>query len=748
MPAVLTAVSIAVVVAVTALAAPAAPRIEIAQSGHWVADKTRRTVLHMHGEPPAVDARVTVPDDVAQGSIMTLQGATEGFVVGRDGAWSFDKSTLEAAATTPLPGTGENPVGIEAPGGPYLVYRAQGTIVRLGQPPVVVEAGGPVGPPVRTADGTVWVHRTDNGTLCAVRRDALEIDCSARVAPGMAGGITVVGGRAVFIDTTGDVAHPIRPGDQGDGVPLGADLPADALLPDQSTTSRLPVVLPGTTTLRLLDSSAVTDGRAADAPVDVVLGRGTFSSPLVSGDIVALLELTASTLSTFDATGRRIADLRLPPGTDPGDARRGEDGRIYVDQPDGSRTDVVQADGTISSLDLGLGTRDTVAGAAPANQVRPVAPPPPGELIASPTDPTAATEPTPDGPVLPNPGPGGGTGTSVGPGANPPAEPGPPAPPIQVLAALEAAGTVTVTWADGGGGSVDLFTVTSSRGDTAQVNAGRAAFPALLAGETYTFTVVATNEAGTSAASAPSNPVTIPQAPQQLPPDPPANLAVAFTKTGPDSGTASVTWTTPDLHGGTQVRYEVTPPSTPRSKAATSAQLTAPADFDCSGPARFRVRTVASVGGTERTSPYSETTLATGCPVTNSRMYLSPASATLRVGESITLTAMLAIGSRPVNAVQADFAFPTDVFRCVAAEADPSWDVFPEAGCSGGSGRIVVGKIPPPRTGTVAVGTITFTALAPGTTTVSLTSESMALAHDGNDDTVNSRSGGTYTVTQ
>lgn len=753
-PAALTVACLAAAVAVAAAASPSVSGVELAQSGHWVADKAQRTVLHVHGQPPAVDARVTVPGDVAQGAVMSLQGATEGFVVGRDRAWSFDKSTLQASAPTPLPSTGEKPVGIETLGGPYLVYRAKGTIVRLGQPPAVVEAGGPVGPPLRTADGTVWVHRPDNGTLCAIRRNALELDCSAHVAPGSAGGTTVVGGHAVFVDTAGDVAHLVRDGDQDPGAHLGSDLPPDTLLPDQATTARLPVVVPGANTLRLLDATGIPDGRPASPPVDVALGAGTFSSPLVSGDIIALFELSASTLSTFDATGRRIADVRLPPGTDPADARRGEDGRIYVDQPDGSRTDVVQEDGTISSLDLGLGSRETVAGAAPVDQIKPVAPPPPGQLIVPRTEPTAAPAPEKGrGPAAPNPGPGDGgtqTGPGTGPSGSPPVPPARPAPPAQVLAALEPSGQVTVTWADGGGGPVESYLVSSSHNDTVRVNAGKATFANLVAGETYTFTVVATNRAGSSAPSAPSNAVTLPAAPQQLPPDPPANVSATFAKSGTDTGTATVTWTTPDLHGGTLVRYDVVagPSGTTRTTTGTSIQLAAPADFDCTQKVTFQVRTVASVGGVEKSSQAATAALLAQCVIVKSRLYLSPSSRSLKVGESITVTIMVAIGSKPVNAVQANVSFPPGVLDCTAVKADPGWSVSPEAACSGSEARIAVGKIPPPRTGTVAVGTVTFTALAPGTASLTFTSESAVLAHEDSSETLSSKAGGTYTVTQ
>lgn len=559
--------------AATAATGSTLPDVVLQQAGHWAVDKAQRTVLHVHGGTQQIDASIALPDDAARGALMAVQGATQGFVVGGDRAWSFDKSQLTTAPPVPLPVTDERPVGIETPGGPYLVYRSRGTLVRLGQPAAVVEAGGPVGPPIRTSDGTVWVHRPDSGALCAFRRDTVALDCGASVAAGTTGGLTVLGDRAVFVDVATDVAHLVRAGDQDAGAALGTDLPADALLADQGTTSRLPVVLPGVNTLRLVDSTGVGEGRPSGDALDVSLGAGTFSAPLVSGDVVAVLELGASTLVTFDGQGRRLAELRLPPGTDPADVRRGEDGQIYVDQPDGARTHVIRPDGTISTLDFGLSGgghgSSPIAVAAPESQRNPIVPPLPGRSSgrAGSLIPDSGSALVPgSGSPPPFPGPGTGTesvGQSGGVGALPggttsrvggsPVQPPPGVPippvPVAVVAQLTGPNEIAVSWQASAGAT--SYTVTGSRGDTLTVTTTRAVVRGLAAGGGYTFRVNAANQVGTSAWSSPSNAIQIPG-----PADAPSDLRASLQGQSERVAQYQMTWTPPALNGGDLVRYD------------------------------------------------------------------------------------------------------------------------------------------------------------------------------------------------
>ena len=81
-------------------------------------------------------------------------------------------------------------------------------------------------------------------------------------------------------------------------------------------------------------------------------------------------------------------------------------------------------------------------------------------------------------------------------------------------------GSATVTWAApyDQGCAISGYTITSSGGGSINATAARRRrrFPGLSNGTTYTFTVVARNEVGDSAASAASNPV-IPAGPPGAP---------------------------------------------------------------------------------------------------------------------------------------------------------------------------------------------------------------------------------------
>jgi Fibronectin type III domain len=125
-----------------------------------------------------------------------------------------------------------------------------------------------------------------------------------------------------------------------------------------------------------------------------------------------------------------------------------------------------------------------------------------------------------------------------------------PAAPTAVTAVPDNAGA-TVSWtapADGGA-SITKYTVTASPGGASVVvtagTSGRV--PGLTNGVPYTFTVTATNAAGTSAASAASPTVT------PTPPAPPGQPFV--TDVTPRDGAVSVTWSPPPAGADTVTGY-------------------------------------------------------------------------------------------------------------------------------------------------------------------------------------------------
>ncbi len=133
-----------------------------------------------------------------------------------------------------------------------------------------------------------------------------------------------------------------------------------------------------------------------------------------------------------------------------------------------------------------------------------------------------------------------------------------PGAPGTVRAAADA-GTATVSWdppATDGGAAVTRYTVTASPGGATATTTGDStsvAVPGLANGTAYTFSVTATNAAGTSPASAPSAAVT-PSAP--APPGPPFVTEVLAR-----DGEAEVIWSPPPAGAGTVTGYllEATP---------------------------------------------------------------------------------------------------------------------------------------------------------------------------------------------
>src|SRR2546430_993938 len=95
------------------------------------------------------------------------------------------KVKLRLGAATP-----RRPVVREVVGGPYLVYRNAGQIVRLGDPVATVPASGQVSAAVTTSDGTLWVSRSD-GALCQLPKGAARLACPAQIPQGHKGSLSV-----------------------------------------------------------------------------------------------------------------------------------------------------------------------------------------------------------------------------------------------------------------------------------------------------------------------------------------------------------------------------------------------------------------------------------------------------------------------------------------------------------------------------------------------------------------------------
>ena len=328
----------AVVAAAVVATGSGPPSVSFREPGHWVYNRIERAAFHVDAGTRRVDARVDVPSSAGD-PLAVLQGHRQGFVVAREAVSPFARAALTVGAPAPT-GHDEVPVGVEVVGGPYLVYPQAGTIVRLGEPPTSVEVGGPVGTPVHTADGTVWVHRPDTGEVCALRSGAVTLDCAASTAPSAVGALTVAGGRPAWLDSTAGTLTI----DAGAPVAIGTDLTGPVLVGQADGPGRLPVLVPGRGALVLADPRGST-------PVVVDLGPGRYAVPAAVGSVVAVLDLDRGRLRTFDATGAPLRTVDLAPGaTGP---IRGEDGRLYVDDPQGTATTVVEPDGSATTVTTG-----------------------------------------------------------------------------------------------------------------------------------------------------------------------------------------------------------------------------------------------------------------------------------------------------------------------------------------------------------------------------------------------------------
>lgn len=543
--------------------------LQFVLQGHWVFTESLGSAFHVDGATGAVDARAHVPG--SQGD-QVFQGDSSGYVVGRSRVTEFGRSSLEVVDSS-TPPSREPPVGVETTGGPYLVYREDGKVVRLGDPHAVLSLGGPVGMPLATEDGTVWLPRTGAGLLCRLQSGAGHVSCPILLPRGHSGGLSTVGDQVVFVDTTDDTVHVVEEDGLGEGRATGVDLSDDARFATTTVGRRIAVV--DGTRLHLLDADLDrrTDRRE---PVTVELGNGNVTAPVSTGAVVAVVNLDTRTLMTFDDRGERTLSRDLP--DENGDPRvtRGDDGRIYVDGEEGRHVMVVDRDGDLTEVPIDeraeRGKTDTapeaddpagevVAGPKPATppDVRPRQPNPsagdqPGgsapERTRQPTPPSPPVEPPPVEPPPVRPPP-------VDP---PPVEPPPvveptvPGAPPAVRATAGNA-TATVTWqaAQDNRSAITGYEITWPAGrTTAGPGDRRATISGLTNGTGYVFTVRAVNAVGPGPGVA-TNPVT-PVEPFR-PASEPTDFQIVFDY---DADQATLSWNPPaDLGGGRLVHYLV-----------------------------------------------------------------------------------------------------------------------------------------------------------------------------------------------
>jgi hypothetical protein len=259
------------------------------------------------------------------------------------------------------------------------------------------------------------------------------------------------------------------------------------------------------------------------------------------------MDRDTDTLSTYDGNGERRDSKRLP--KESGDPRlsRGEDDRVYVDGSEGDHVLVVDKDGAVTSVPIGEEDEDGPGrdededdedrrgrGEAEDDEDRD------GrgdredredaEEAAEEAEEEAEEREEDDPPPVPATAPGAPADVSAVPGN----------------------GLVTVSWdaAADNRAPITSYTVTWADGSREfAADARTATIRGLTNGTRYTFTVTATNAAGTGPGAS-TGPVT--PAPEGGPAAAPPGLNVVFDDANND---AVVTWRQPNLNGGTLLNY-------------------------------------------------------------------------------------------------------------------------------------------------------------------------------------------------
>jgi hypothetical protein len=531
-------------------------------TGHWVYNAALQTAFHVDGATTNFDARVPVASEPGS---QVVQDDNNGYVVGKNRITRFGKSNLKVQGSQPTPAD-ETPLAIEAVGGPYLVYRQAGKIVRLGENTTVVTVGERIGDPVVTADGTLWLLRQESGLVCSLPKGAaITSACPAKLPTGHTGALTTVADKPWVLDTTAGVLHTVTTQGLGTGKPVGVRTSASTLVAPSDSDGRLALLDPASGRLSFVDT------RAKQPPVNVELGKGDYEGPLWTGNTAVVVNRTTGTLQTYDAHGRPQKNRKIPPSEGQPSIARGADGRVYVQNGAGTHLLVVDKDGEVDDAPV-------VGGPEPSGSPSPN----PSASGNPPPGPEPSVEPS----VEPSREPGREppdrrSGQPVS-GGLPASAPGAP----RAVTASAGNKSATVSWqaAAANRAAITGYVVSWPGGSrTVGGSARRTTVSGLTNGQSYTFSVYARNSAGQGPVAT-ADPVT-PQGAAGAP------RGVTASASG---DTVTVRWQQPDLGGGTLRHYTISGGGqASRTVSGTSATYSGLAD----GRYTFTVRAVTSSGG-------------------------------------------------------------------------------------------------------------------------------------------------------
>ncbi|HVW44748.1 MAG TPA: fibronectin type III domain-containing protein [Amycolatopsis sp.] len=470
---------------------------QFALAGHWVYNSVVGAAFHVDGATANIDAQVPVPGDPGS---QVLQGDTSGYVVGSSRITEFGKSDLSVESTAAAPAA-EVPVGVEGAGGPYLVYRNAGKVVRLGEPAVTLSTGSAVGDPVITAEGTVWLYRTGIGLVCQLPRGADRItSCPVASPRDHSGVLTVVGDQPTLVDLTAGAVQAIDGDKLGAGVPIGVPVSPSSRAAANDVAGRVAILDPVARHMVLADTK-----NPPAKPVTVALPDGDYDGPVSTGSAVALVDRKSGTLLTFDADGAQRDAKPIPRESGTPRLNRGEDSRAYVEDSAGTHVFIVGRDGNVQ--DVPVAGKPAGEAAKPAQKPTQDASPAVDQQQGERPDPRRTTGDQPSGSRPP-----AGRTTSPKPSTTKPPSPPPskPATPPPVPASPPGApssvsatagdASATVSWgaAPDNRSAITSYRVSWAGGSTTVSGGARSAkITGLTNGTRYVFTVSATNAQGT-----------------------------------------------------------------------------------------------------------------------------------------------------------------------------------------------------------------------------------------------------------
>jgi hypothetical protein len=579
---------VAVCVAVTGIAVAgagnASPGVKFAAQGRWIYNSTLGTLFHVNGSTKNVEGQIPLPG--AGPGTQVVETDRSGYALAAGRIYEFSKSDLQVLDPKPAP-VNEHPVGLEAGSAAFAVYRQAGRVIRFSDNLTIDAPGVPLGQPVVTSTGTLWVHRPDNGQLCQLPLDADRLSCPARTTLGHTGALTVVGGnQVVFVDTTSRAMFAVDGGGLGRQVALPLpDLPAGAIVAPNDVAGRVAILDPQRNVLHLIDTAELTGGKPDAKPIRKQLRKGQYERIASSGNSVALIDDSTDTLVTLDRDGNEKAVRRIPPPSakakvGPGDRAglfRGGDSRLYVASKAGEKVMVVDDGGDVTPVDTDSPKPDRPKTPKPSDQptttpsrpadpttTRPPEPPKTTEHPNKP-DPTRTTDPGGDKTNRPDrPGPPASSKPDPKPDPKPTVQASRPGAPRSV-SGRAGTNSAFVSWeaAAPNGAPVTQYRVTWSGGSKVLGASERSTnVSGLTSGTGYTFTVRAVNRVGTGPGSSTT----------RLVPDGGAADAPPNFKVTAGNGKISLSWSRPNLHGGTFQGYQYTASSASSQKSSSSRQ--------------------------------------------------------------------------------------------------------------------------------------------------------------------------------